>query len=605
MNATSQKLLGFQGGNPFRESQAREYPANKATSEFYPTNIFRSLFNEQNEILVGTRGSGKTILLRMLSYTNLREIRGDAAITEIVAKKSFLGFYVPLHLELIRRIRDNPHKRVQYFTFSLNCSAAEALLNEIQVLLQDCFDDPYKRREVESEILRSLIEAWQIPLTKNPATISDFQWMLNIYYVQTPQWIDKEEDKIPVLARSVLMPIRFILQRLTRLLCLDENNTQWLACIDEAEFLPEIYIQALNTFLRSEKRPLTVKIATLPFEHSTRDTLEVGTKIEPDGNDFNYRKIDYDPDSDDFRHLTNHIVRVRLSKCQIETSTLEEFVGVVGQDEGIDYYRLEFGETESSREKVLDKIRESLPSGRIARFDRLRSEPTEMNQQYLKKYSPVLYVREMRKADSDGNRAVGWFAGAKIFRRVADGNSRRFIQLMNELVQCAIEKDLSPRNQHRVTFKFCRRTNAAIPDLPKHGLLAKECIDSVGKMLCARTHDGPLYEAGCEFKIDVQLLGHPDVQDAFQTAVAYSHVILPDTVFDAINANTHLRLSYLNAVCYWLPMRKGDPAPRLKAGKLQELAPLVVAVPSADEAAVARVRDLQMTLELPLVDNGD
>src|SRR4030042_6962133 len=100
MSGLSYKLNGYKGGNPFQESQARTYGDEKIVGEFFPTSFFWSLFNEQHEILLGTRGSGKTILLKMLTYSCLRRFNHPQA-RDYVAKKSFLGFYVPLHLEFI------------------------------------------------------------------------------------------------------------------------------------------------------------------------------------------------------------------------------------------------------------------------------------------------------------------------------------------------------------------------------------------------------------------------------------------------------------------------------------------------------------------------
>ncbi len=82
MKRSSDLLEGYSGANPFHESQARAGAERKILSEFYPTSAFWSLFNDQHEILLGTRGSGKTFLLRMMSYT-LRQI-SPAAVSEVL-----------------------------------------------------------------------------------------------------------------------------------------------------------------------------------------------------------------------------------------------------------------------------------------------------------------------------------------------------------------------------------------------------------------------------------------------------------------------------------------------------------------------------------------
>src|SRR5260370_40263121 len=98
MKRVSDKLLEFSGSNPFREAQARTFPGEKLIHEFFPTSVFVSLINEQHEILLGTRGSGKTALLKMLSYSCFRSIV-EARLKSFQSEKSFIGFYVPMHLE--------------------------------------------------------------------------------------------------------------------------------------------------------------------------------------------------------------------------------------------------------------------------------------------------------------------------------------------------------------------------------------------------------------------------------------------------------------------------------------------------------------------------
>lgn len=224
-----------------------------------------------------------------------------------------------------------------------------------------------------------------------------------------------------------------------------------------------------------------------------------------------------------------------------------------------------------------------------------------MKQQYLKKYSPVLYVREMFKAQNIGNRTVGWFAGARIIRRVADGNTRRFLQIMHALTQAAFVSHLIPKSQHRVLVDFCRNAKKSIPGLPRYGLLTDEVIETVGGMLHRRTHDGPLLEAGCDFLIDENVLRGELFQNAIRTGVAYSHFVLPDPTVDRIVGETRLRLSFLHAVCFWLPMRKGDPPPRI-TGNL--LAGGVIegrgkAVEAVEDEEVKAIKEMQLTLELP------
>ena len=68
----SKRIKEYKGSNPFSDSQARNYSDNKLSSEFYPISQFWTLFNDQHEILLGTRGCGKTFLLKMMRYSMLK-----------------------------------------------------------------------------------------------------------------------------------------------------------------------------------------------------------------------------------------------------------------------------------------------------------------------------------------------------------------------------------------------------------------------------------------------------------------------------------------------------------------------------------------------------
>ena len=89
--------------NPFSDSQPRNFSDTKMCNEFCPISNYWSLFNDQHEILLGTRGSGKTFLLKMMRYSMLKRIDNPMA-KDIAQKKSFLALYVPMYLEFVTHL---------------------------------------------------------------------------------------------------------------------------------------------------------------------------------------------------------------------------------------------------------------------------------------------------------------------------------------------------------------------------------------------------------------------------------------------------------------------------------------------------------------------
>ena len=60
MKRVADEVKGYTQQNPFSDSQARNFSDAKLISEFCPVSNYWSLFNDQHEVLLGTRGSGKT-----------------------------------------------------------------------------------------------------------------------------------------------------------------------------------------------------------------------------------------------------------------------------------------------------------------------------------------------------------------------------------------------------------------------------------------------------------------------------------------------------------------------------------------------------------------
>lgn len=565
MDVLSNQLLGFKGGNPFRESQARTYGTEKIASEFYPTTFYWSLFNEQHEILLGTRGSGKTVLLQMLKYSCLRELKNKAAIN-IIENKTFIGFYVPFHLEFIQSMpgkKEPEDVRIKYFNFAVNCSTAKSLLNQLKILICDLSSDQEEKIFLEKKIVTHIKPMWAFDRDKLSSikTIEDLEWNLDLLFNSMWSLSSNELEKKGLFTKSVFVPIVNILNRLTKDLNLNTEKTNWILCLDEAEYLSEPFIKSINTFLRSEKRPLVVKMATLPFRHLTTETLVKNVCIEANGNDFNYRIIDSHWDSNDFIFLCDHLCKVRLKKCGLKDSdiTLARFLGSVGKDDDlIDYFRKELPK-EATRKKILEGIRESFSDKRKDHYDNLPVDSVGLEKPILNKFSPVYFMRRMKEEESKGGRVVGWFAGEKTIRKISDGNPRRFIQIMDKLVEKARDVKLTSKNQHRVLKEFCQDTHKSSEALPRYGPVVKVLIDRIGALLSDRIHGEYMLNGGCNFKIEQDLLNDSLIISAIELAIGYSRInVKKKTLFHSIDSNTDFWLSYMYGVVFWLPMRKGD-----------------------------------------------
>jgi hypothetical protein len=225
-------------------------------------------------------------------------------------------------------------------------------------------------------------------------------------------------------------------------------------------------------------------------------------------------------------------------------------VGKVGKDDLIDYYKEIVHEEEASYDVIEKKIIESFPE------QRRKNAPNYMNQRkaIYDKYAPIFFLREVYKLSKKGNHKPGWYAGAKMIRKVSQGNPRMFIQIMCSLFDKARETALTPRAQHEVIYKFADDFCEATKALQLEGPTAYYNLNGLAKKIHEGIHGEYLVTGGLSFKASDK-----DSNRWMEVAIAYSKIIADDeTKRRGISTNSKLMLSNAYAVKYWLPMRSSD-----------------------------------------------
>lgn len=559
MDRFSNQIQGYKAQNPFSDSQARNFSDTKVSNEFYPISSFWSLFNDQHEVLLGTRGCGKTFLLKMMRYSMLKKIR-DPRANEIIEKKEFIGLYVPMHLEFVTLFNNQnipTDQQILLFQSAFNCLLAESLIIELQSLIDE-EENLIERAKKTANIVRVLDEIW---FDVKNSEIYEMETLRNkvnkVFY--NIDWKHPILESIPVIFRrqicSSLASVKTVIGQCFKW----KEEPTWIICIDEAEFLNETLQKCINSMFRSDTSRIALKIATLPFFHKTLETLDSSISVV-NGNDFSYRVIDMLYSSSDFVNLSNslcsHRLRSRFNKDHI-CKSLEEFLGVIGKDDQIDYFRNQFGEKEAQMEYIEKQIIASFPT---KRRDAAGAYSNRRKTIY-DKYAPIYFVREMYALSKKGNSKPGWFAGAAVVRKVSQGNPRLFIQLMSELFERARRTQLDPKNQSEVILKFaeniCRSTKALEAQGPK---IYQE-LEKIAEYLHYKTHEGNLISVGCAFTL--KYLDNQEFEKSkmwLQLAVAYSRLIVEDDIkVNGITETTKYLLANTYAAAYWLPMRGDVP----------------------------------------------
>lgn len=554
------KVKKYTGPNPFTDSQARDYPLTKAISEFVPTSKYWNRFNVSNEILIGTRGSGKTILLKMMTYTSLLSLKKSPLSSEVSKRLRdedviYIGFYVPLRLRVLGEIGKAKSKEEERrrFSFLFNCACAGSLINEIISIINERFDDDYEKLSKERAVIDKLKKVWDLRDIVLTPTLLKFKEQIDELFNKVR--FDWEETKVQSTFDSPLLePIIASLPFLESIFCFDENNVTWMACFDEAEYLNSNLQRVLNTVMRSESGGLAVKIATLPFHYNEFQTEIDGEYVQPEGDDFRFESIDYSWDESEFITLTDRLVSSRLGSTRLFDEipldkALESFVGEGANKDLISIYRSVF--QDASDEDIDKQVSAALRHSRKRTGDKYSSGQ-------IKRYKPIYLLRQLFEKNKKGNSKVPRLSGALMIRRVSDGNVRRFIQICDIIFEYSRVRHLRPNAQHDAVMLFSKQRYERSKSVYRDGFLLYKIIDSISNFLFHKMYDGDISDVGVEFSVDGELLENSSIKSALEMGVAYSYFYCekPD-LFNGITSETKFRLANSVAAYKWLPMRAG------------------------------------------------
>ncbi len=564
MKAFAESLYKYMGNNPFVDNQGRQFSDTKIQKEFFPTSSFWSLFNSQHEILIGTRGSGKTFLLRMMRVSMLANLNNDDA-KELIAKKEFFSFYVPLHLETINALKDSriPEERqIQLFKFVLNVILASSIVEELTYFF-DSIEDEDERTSASIKAASEIAKAWFDDYKGGLIDLCDLSMMIGNLSNRF-DYVKGDINQIPtVFIEFIATPLKAIVPLLKKYYKIKNDEYTWIICIDEAEFIPEIFQKCLNSFMRSTTKHIALKIATLPYYWSTMETLDPNHSVSSE-NDFHYHCVDMECDGEEFKELTNKLCSHRIHSRydqNAQVTCLEDFLGTVGNDNLIDYYRNIVGEEAAVKQIVIDNIKEEFSEQKREGSENYASPEKSVHQ----KYAPILYVRQiygMKHMRGKGRFVPGWYAGADVVRKISQGNPRLFIRLMGSLFKSATENHFSLKTQQTVIEKFANDICESSFSIEQYGPHIERILKKTGEFLHDKVHNGPLLEVGCSFVLSYMNDEEFELWKKWlQRAAAFSKIVIvnEEDLVGGLKKDSVIALSYAYAAKYWLPMRKDSP----------------------------------------------
>lgn len=552
------KMLRTTYQNPFSDIQARTFSDNKVSNEFVPTSIFWTLFNDQHEVVIGTRGSGKTILMRMMRYSMLKNIN-DSKARKLVADKKYFALYVPMRYEFIESISSanlTEYQQNEWFCFAFNCLLADSLIVELKSFLFDLsIDDQLK---LEYELTRKMSFMWGTDNYLSKTDLNELRSVVRKIFNTHSPTEPLPKSIAPVLSRSLCSTLAAVNIEIAEILNLNDQPT-WIVCVDEAEFLKPNQMTCISTVMRSESQHIAIKIADLPYCHDM--SSPEGKKIHATvGNDYKQTLVSIN--EKEFVNLANTLCKTRLqSYYKDELSiTLEDFVGIEGNDDYLDYFKAEFP-NESSDIDIRNGILNSISEGRRNTANK-STDKKVLTQSIFKKLAPIFYLREMFLRSQQGNTKPGWYAGAKMICRISNGNPRLFLRIMDALFSKAQLSKLTPKIQSEALLGFSEKICSETQTLESCGPEVATKLKNISEVLKQKTHDDKLKESGTSFCFYESEFD--DQKKWIEIAIANSRLFVDNiSIVNGLTKDSVFDISNIYATYFWVPMRRNSNHPRI------------------------------------------
>ncbi|WP_062810695.1 hypothetical protein [Alcanivorax sp. NBRC 102028] len=561
----------------FEIDNARNETPETLSKAFVWTQSFERIITAKNHIILGSRGSGKTAFVKMLSHSYLSQCNDPKAI-KITRDKKLIGTYIPMRIEWVGGLKNKSwlsiDDQLTLFEWRLNLASCLAFLSTIRSCLKAYIINSQERIETEIEIAKELSEEF---LSNEQETLTLFERELeNIEFKKQKEIFSSginEEKLTPHIGQAFHTPLFNPVKRMIAIFkkhIAFPESTAWIIALDEAEFLSIEQQKALNAHLRSDAGQLFYKITTMPYCHYSLDTFSKAPIVHRE--DFDYVYIDtafskYDKTS---FHSTGEFIEklicLRIQKTINSNSppTLASLLSsstLLGEasNESINY--------EQNHEKVMRLVEKHCNEATVKRARNLiNTKP--FNDQIKRKLTGTLLLKDSFQ-NLKGNQKSDLYSGREIFIRCSDGNPRRAFSLLNNMLleypQAINESGFRPIPRKIQNMVYERDGKVYLNRLKHTGnklLSVYDIINVIGNVFHLRIHGD---KVGTDFYGSVELSeSDAAVWDLIVSAVGLG-ALFPITNSahpDELPIKSGIfRLSYTFAACFQLLPRKGKPLP--------------------------------------------
>lgn len=582
--------------NFFETDNARALAPPEVAATFVATESFWRLLSAKNHIVLGSRGSGKTVLARMLSHDHLK-LFDEQRAKEFVAARLFMGIYVPARLEWVGALRNKPWQSEReaeaFFEWRLNVATCLAFLQTVGSCLTHYYDERHAALR-EREFVRDIGETWfrDVSFLEQGATIDvlskkirrdEYRRQLLVAQARSQgvSFDDLAEKSVGgEFAIDFLAPLQIGIAAASHIIEKPPEG-RWMLILDEAEFLSPDQHRVINSCFRTYSGDLVYKMATMPYRHHTLET-NIGAELV-NGDDFEYVYIDNDPAVEAERQRSQGVrtevnssfaqklfnKRAAVSGLALSESSLE---GLLGVSQVIDHDATEF----SYSEKTIARLKQFADDQTCKRIDKAASEiekadahakpelVARFGDQIIRKMKPAVVLREKRLTVK-GNTAPDYYSGASMVVLCADGNPRRMVRIFNALLRTnewkrrGKAKRITKATQHKVLVQRSDTDLERIRPAGRSGQKTYDLLRKIGITFHRRLHDSPISsDTYGTFVVDEASFAQ--LREQIQLAVARGllHPLQGEASRDSLPSHSgKFRLSYILVPRFEILPRRG------------------------------------------------
>lgn len=520
-------------------NNAKNLTREEITRTFVPQDSFWRILTPKNHVVMGSRGSGKTAIAKMISHSHLSEFNHPLA-HQIIQRRNLIGLYVPARLSWlgsqIEKDSDDVHA-LEQFVWKLNLATAFGLLDSLESCLNTYFPHHLERARREMEIADHLSRDWDCSsgvrrgLSDLRKFLFDLDFEKKTKFTELRLGLIERTEVLSVGVRfhlELFEPLRRAIAVATDYLDLP-SAAAWLVCLDEIEFLDEVHHRLINSHMRADAGNVYFKCTTLPYKHYTKTTTTSVPINEK--HDFEYLYLDQDVAQADHRHLAHipefmsQIYERRLTAGGWSKTERKSLTWLLGTSKLIDPVTIDWA-VGGHFWKLLEKYCNEQTRERARRYVEHGQERL-FNDSIGRKIAPALRLRNSVEK-LRGREELDIYSGATLVARCSDGNPRIFLSLINRMFMESNNhvftaqspgtlRPIRPNIQNKVLTEFSRNELQKLQS-EEHGRRLHRLVSLLGSYMSGVIHQK---ELGTDFisSFSVDFSESLEVSDTVKEAV--------------------------------------------------------------------------------------